>query len=123
MAEVYKGGSCRQYSFNPYNDLSIHHNLTTKDFHEALKVMNVQKLIGKSAEEKKAILMKAQEEWKQKNYHPSCHHSKEFRRNDIRTGKVYAALMTKYNKQIMAKRRLAALVVNPPEDKLVEKEI
>ena len=95
MAEVYKDCSCGQYSFNPYNDLSIHHDPTTKDFHQALKVMNVQKLIGKSPEGKKAILMKARKEWKQKNYHPSWRHSKEFRRNDIRTGKVYAALMTK----------------------------
>ena len=109
MAELYNDCSCGQYSFDPYNDLSIHHEPTTKDFHQALKVMNVQKLVGKSTEEKRAILMKARKEWKQKNYNPSCCHSKQYRRNNIRPGKVYTALMTKYNIIIMAKRRHAKL--------------
>ena len=123
MADEYKGCSCGQYSFDPYDDLSIHHNPGRQDFQQALKVMKVPKLTGKSPEERKTILRKAREEWIKKNYHPSCHHSKEYRRNASITNKVYAILMTKYDKDILAKRRLAALAVIPPEDNLVEKEI
>ena len=78
--------------------------------------MNVQRLVGKSTEEKRAILMKAREEWKQKKYYPSCHNSKQYWRNIVRTGKVYSALMKRYNIIIIAKQRCAELVNK--EDKI-----
>ena len=55
------------------------------------------------------------------NYH--CHHSKEYRRNSIRTDQVYTTLMTRWDKQILARRRLAVVTEIPSGGNLAQKEI